>query len=540
MYSDGVTRARDAAEVAFIVVVWAAVIAIVNPRGEFPLHDDWDFSVATFNFARTGEFRFTPFTAVSLRAQVLWGALWTRIAGQTFEALRLSTLILSAATLVVVNRILRLTALPVFARITATLALLAHPIFLWASCTFMTDVPFVFASSVAFYCFLRGLREERMAFVVVGCLAVVVAWFVRQNGVVALVPPLALIALDRRSRRFAIPILATLSLFAILFVFKREWLAGSPDMFSRHYKMLSESSFRTPEKITLVFQYFAFNALNVAAFFLPLTATLAWRRLSRQTRAVLAVVTVVMLARVVMLGLAGYWMPYDARAQYSNILPGPIVFNFGIGPPNLTDVFSMGYRYPFALEQWAAAVMTLAFACIAALVIVALIDAWRAATVEGRLAVGWITVASAALCLSGYYYDRYSLDSAWAAVIVLPLMIPWTRITRVVAIGLLVAIGFFSMMGVQEYFRWNRARWDMYRDLRARGIAIEQIDGGVEAWSFYELANADRKKAMRGHPPREYMIAFHPVPGYHVITSRPFSGFLGLRRGTVYTLQQDR
>ncbi len=67
-------RLRDILEIAIVLGVWAAVIAIVNPRGEFPLHDDWDFTVATWNFARSGHFHFTPFTAVSLRAQVLWGA----------------------------------------------------------------------------------------------------------------------------------------------------------------------------------------------------------------------------------------------------------------------------------------------------------------------------------------------------------------------------------------------------------------------------------------------------------------------------------
>jgi hypothetical protein len=78
----------------------------------------------------------------------------------------------------------------------------------------------------------------------------------------------------------------------------------------------------------------------------------------------------------------------------------------------------------------------------------------------------------------------------------------------------------------------------MWSDLRARGVAIERIDGGTEAWSFYELANADRKKAARGHPPREFMISFHTLPGYRVVATRPFEGFLGLRRGNVYLLSK--
>src|SRR5438552_17144707 len=213
-------RRRDWLDVAIVLAVWAAAIALIQPSGEFPTLDDWDFTIATWNFARSGHFHFTPFTAVSLRAQVLWGALWTHFGGERFEILRASTLTLSAATLVVVNRILHFAPLRAFGRIAATLSLLVHPIFLWSSCTYMTDVPYVFASAVAFYFFLRGLRDDRMLFIICGCIAAVVSWFVRQNGVINLLPPLVLILMQRRGRRYILPTGVTLTAFAALFFFK--------------------------------------------------------------------------------------------------------------------------------------------------------------------------------------------------------------------------------------------------------------------------------------------------------------------------------
>ena len=68
-------RAPRWGETFGVVSVWTLAIAFIRPYGEFPLIDDWDFTIATWNFARTGHFHFTPFTAVSLRAQVLWGAI---------------------------------------------------------------------------------------------------------------------------------------------------------------------------------------------------------------------------------------------------------------------------------------------------------------------------------------------------------------------------------------------------------------------------------------------------------------------------------
>src|SRR3954467_1857124 len=114
------TFARRIEPVA-IVALWAAAIAFANPRGNFPIDDDWDFALAAWHFAKTGHFQFTAFTAVSLRAQVLWGALWTRVFGESFDVLRMSTLVLAAATLLIVHRTLLRSGVPRFGRVVATL-----------------------------------------------------------------------------------------------------------------------------------------------------------------------------------------------------------------------------------------------------------------------------------------------------------------------------------------------------------------------------------------------------------------------------------
>ena len=38
-------------DVLAILCVWAAAIAVIHPRGNFPLDDDWDFALATWRFA---------------------------------------------------------------------------------------------------------------------------------------------------------------------------------------------------------------------------------------------------------------------------------------------------------------------------------------------------------------------------------------------------------------------------------------------------------------------------------------------------------
>src|SRR5437588_2341243 len=216
------TFASRRGEPLAIVAIFAAAIAFINPRGNFPLNDDWDFALATWRFAKSGQFQFTAFTAVSLRAQVLWGALWTRIFGESFNVLRMSTIVLAAATLAIVHRTLWRAGVPRFGRVVASLALGFHPIFLWSSCTFMTEVPFAFASSVALYAFIRAFEDDDgSAWIVAACAATMTACFVRQTGITLLAAPL-LMALFKRRKRDTMVTGVTIALFFAMLIFKRQ------------------------------------------------------------------------------------------------------------------------------------------------------------------------------------------------------------------------------------------------------------------------------------------------------------------------------
>lgn len=115
-------RGRDALDLGATIAIWAAAIALVQPRGNFPINDDWDFAIATWRFAETGHFHFTPFTAVSLRAQVVWGAAWTRLFGESFNVLRASTILLAALLIGVVYFSLRRAGVERVPRLLGTLA----------------------------------------------------------------------------------------------------------------------------------------------------------------------------------------------------------------------------------------------------------------------------------------------------------------------------------------------------------------------------------------------------------------------------------
>ena len=528
-------RRRDWVDLAIVLGVWAAAIAIIHPRGEFPILDDWDFSIATWNFARTGHFHFTPFTAVSLRAMVLWGAAWTRLFGESFEVLRASTLSLAAITICVIHEILRYANVPRFARIVGTLAFAFHPIFLWSSCTYMTEVPFVCVSAIAFLLIWRGIENESAMLITIGCCAAIVSCFVRQTGVINIVAPL-IVVMIRRKIRFAAILAAGGAVIVVIFLLRPEWLSGSPSEFASHAKMWHESSFRVPEMFALAYHYVVFNTQNAALFFLPLVAPLLFTR--RKIGEV--AIAIVLLWRVQHLLNIGVAMPYFAFQSQEDILQGNVFMNFGLGPPTLLDVWSFVRPYPFHLTRAGMLIVTYLSVVAGALMISAIL---RRKNLLFTLAVTHAAVGTAALFGSGFYSDRYSLDSAWSIGIALILVVPWEkRAARVASIIVLTGVAIFSVLSTQEYFAWQRARWTAYASLRAGGAAVTDIDGGSETTNLYEVSTMNRDDARRRtlyRPARKYMITFGPMPGHVVVAQYPFTGWLGLHRGAIYVVRRQ-
>jgi hypothetical protein len=139
------------------------------------------------------------------------------------------------------------------------------------------------------------------------------------------------------------------------------------------------------------------------------------------------------------------------------------------------------------------------------------------------------------------YFDRYSWDSAWAVGLALTAVIPWNlRAAGAAAIVTLIALAFFDVSSLSEYFSWNRTRWVAFDDLRARGVRIEQIEAGSEPFNFYEIApvTQKRRRQLLAQPPRPYLLAFRPLAGYRAIASYPFSNCFGTHRGEIWVLQR--
>jgi hypothetical protein len=549
------TVAGQAIEIIALMIVWATVIALVNPRGDFPSQDDWHYAWPTLQFARTGEFHMTRYSAPSLRAQVLWGSLWVHAFGFSFNVLRASTLALSAAALLLINRLLAALSLSAGVRWMGSLAFLFHPIFLFSSCTFMTEVPFVFACIVAYALIAAGIERDRTTLVALGTAAAVLSCFIRQSGAVNIAAAglLLLLLRERISRRWiahGVALSAGVVVLGFVAMFRREWLAGSLKEFHTHYSMWSQSTYGLSEQISTAYHYLWLQACNSALFFLPLTVPLLLlvrRSLARWQVTLLAIFAIAMTVRSVSVISDGYSLPVSRTAYHSDFILGQTLVDLGIGPLTLRRSSADSSAGPIHMRSEAKAILTIVAALGGAAMswafITWLISAVKQPVLNARalLAGSFVVCGTGALFISAFYFDRYSFDSAWAFVLVLPLIVPWERRAAwAVSVAALVVIAWFSIASVHDYFAWNRARWTAYESLRQRGIAAEQIDGGLEIIGWEELVlNPAGPKWVRAEI-RPYAIVFRPPAGTVITAEYRYRRWLGMWDDRLFAVRSNK
>jgi hypothetical protein len=506
-----------------LIAVFIAAVLIVDPRGNFPLDDDWGVGFTTFTLLQTGRVQFTPFASATAYLQFIWGALWAALFGETFTVLRLSTLALSLASTVLTYLLLRRVKVRRELAMFGAAALLFHPLFFWASFTSMTHVPFVFLSIVAAWMFVLAAEREGV-WLVLALVATVASFFTRQFAILNAVAPLVVALLARR-KKLAATYAAALIVFGLLVV--SGVLVGSEKELALHRPTMSRLAMRAAH-------YIFFNWQNVALFFAaPLLLLLLSRGRPRLSR------TVIVIASIAF-ALVAWRMTMRVGMPIPYMNSGNVFTDFGLGPPTLRDVFTLHMPHPFALP-WSLKVALMVVTTIGAAVTLSLtVISLR----EDDLLIHYCAVylLCATLIAGGMsiYFDRYSIDTAWPFVVLLILLanrVQITRTAKIVAATVLAISIVFAISGTAEYLAWNRARWDAYAFLRANGVTLEQMDGGYEINALLALRAGRKDLGKRGVGviDDQYILTFNrDVPGYELLRAFAYPRWLGLSEGAIH------
>jgi len=508
--------------IALLILLNLAMVAIVQPRGDFPINDDWAFAQSVRWLLDEGRMRLSDWVPMYLVPQAYAGALAATIAGFSFEVLRHLTQVVAVATLLAAFAWYRVAGLDARASFVASVVLAAFPAWPVLANSFMTDLYALFFALPAAALFAKTLRDGGTGTLALATLVAVVGVLERQ---VVLAVPFAFMVAWLWTRRWtlralvfaAAPLLLSL---AAAFAFQAYLEAGPgvPEMqrmaHGRVVKMAVGVATNEPGLIRwaagnlgTIFGYLGLFSAGWIAWWGVRADPPARRRLILGGGFV-----------VTALSLAGGWLPPYRADQVMDAA--------GIGPLMLYDAV----RQHAPLERgagwiWPIAAIAASFGLSG--VTVAIAACAKRAIHAGRDADP-LTVFLVAL-LAAYlgpfivtdYFDRYLLFILPFVIVLVtrawPIQPEGTALRKLGAAWIVAAL-FLGAAATRDYFSWNRARWGAIHLAEKLGGDASTIDGG------FEHGGLERYPKRAGHgiegkswywvQDDAFVVAFSKVDGY--------------------------
>jgi hypothetical protein len=565
---------RDLRSVLLVAALYVAAVVAVDPRGEFPLNDDWSYTRSAFGLAAGRGLRIDPWSAPSLAGQALYGGALARLFGPSFTVLRLSTIALGAGLALALWSLLRRLGAPPGFCLVAVLGWTFGPILFSLTFTFMTEVPFLFCMALALLALERHLATDRTRPLLLCAFALGYGYLIRQTSVLYAAAALAALVVVRAPREGpaarARRALALLAVFGPFVAGYQLWLAthgGPTPAVRRKFELLGRIGAEQLAGNTLaILFYAAFALLPAIAYLAPLAARLWQSSQPWLRRAALAGWSLVALGGVAWFGNrygAGPYLPSQAfHGRMPYVLN--VLYDTGLGPVTLeptyygpppTPTYPRAWTFVTAATALGVVLLGLLATCAGAALarfdLEAKVNRARAGmllagTVAFGLTAGFETVFSH--LEEGGLFDRHVLAA------VLPLLPALAAAagafeaprssgaSRTAAVMVLLG-GLLAVTGTHDYLAWNRARWELGRALLARGVDPLTVAGGFEfnAWHNYDTFRA------RGgietvytwwRDSQAFLITLEPEPGYRVRERREYRSWVHRRSLPVYLLER--
>ena len=554
-----------------ILAAYALCVLAANPSGEFPLNDDWSYARSAFAFGSGHGFKVDEWAAPSLLGQVFYGGLLTRFFSPSFLVLRLSTLVLSGCTALLLWGIFR--RMPI-RRDLACILLLAwifNPLQFSLSFTFLTEIPFLFFVALATYWFVRYLHKPASGFLMLSAAALGYAFTIRQTALFFFLALLGGVLADARTRflqrvrRILLPAVA-FGIFVAGYFLWVETRGGSTAAIDRKYDLLHHIQRKQLIGNTYgMLFYLVFMSLPVWLLLIP--------SFYRRLRDFRGKARIGILAAWILLVAAGLcWFPriyghaeFLPATPYHSRMPYLInvLYDTGLGPITLDPDYFRPVPTPAYPGVWIA---------VTALVAAGALLCGASGTIGLiRLRKFPLPLEQRPLCVfaglvllslipfeivfsnlqEGGLFDRHVLIVALPFYLLLGLFsLGETEkaaarapgIPAVLTSGIAVlAFGVFCVAATHDYLEWNRIRWEMGRGLLARGIDPLSIAGGFEfdAWHNYDtfLARGNIAKVKNWwYDARDYGISMIRQADCRVLETREYFSWVHRRKIPLYLL----
>jgi len=516
-YLRATAKAQLPAILCALIPVFCAIVG--RPFAETGICDDWSYIKTAQLLAQTGHIVYNGWATAMLGWQLYLGALFVKLFGFSFTAVRLSTVVVAMATTYLLQRTFVLASIRQGNATLATMTFVLSPLFLALEFGFMSDVSGVFCTVLCLYMCLRALEAQTQTTTIVwissAALLNAIGGTARQTawlGVLVMVP-CTLWLLRRRPRVLLIGGISCAAGIGFVFA-SMHWFNQQP--YSIPEKLVPEAiNFKSLENVIAL-------ALRGGAKLLLLQLpvllmfVVPFRRVSRRTAAVFAAGSLAFALAALVLFLhhgLDHWL-------------APFLGDF-VTVHGLIDVHSIMGSRPVVLHGGLRVLLTVAtIAGLLGLLSVFAGNLPRPASPADRTAsISWrelgvilvpFSVAYIALLIPrasvGGFYDRYLLPLMMLALLVLTRYYQ-ERIRPNLPIASAAVIGIFACFGIaatHDMFAMYRGYVAAIDELRSSGLPATAISGSWENDGWTELEAVGYMNESRIRIPRDAYV-FQPV-----------------------------
>ncbi|MFH1117210.1 MAG: glycosyltransferase family 39 protein [Pseudomonadota bacterium] len=544
--------------------IWAAIIVIVNPVGEFMINDDWAFVRCLESLMREGRLETTghgPLHAPggpALITHLLWGLAFVKAAGFSLTVLRLSVLTLGVLASLVVFLLLRRCGASTGLSMLGTLSLVFNPLFLSQCFSFMTDITFTSFALVSVLFFHIGVEKSNTGIIIIGLAFALAATLTRQLGLALPIGFVAACFLHPKGEelgRLKMTLLAA-GIAVVPWIGYEIFLqqAGSTPIVE--HSMLRNAvknacSMGPLRYADFLLRHLLVSTLGYVCFLISPVLALyygtSWS--SGSFRCFAICLTAVLSACEVSLLLG--------IVDFPVIMNGNVIYNLGIGPIVLRDTYIMGLERSAALPKALYAVIVYWTIIAAAVLGTLAIRGFRGPSGQARTPDGsatGFTAVNCALTALVYMavivplppYDRYLILPCALLIVWLVAGTPSPKAfvpslgTAVSIAAPLICLAVFSVFGTRDFLEMKRSLSNAH-DYVLNVLKVNpcRVDGGFEFNGYHCY-----RKGMPHQTglswwwveKEEYLITLGTLPGYRVVRTFPFPRLLG-PDGAVHLLE---
>ncbi len=471
------------------------------PVAEIGMADDWSYVRSAQVLEKTGHIVYNGWATAMLGWQLYLGALFVRLFGPSFTAIRASTLLVALATAFLVQRTLIRAGIHSRNATIGTLALVLSPLFLPLAVSFMSDIGGLFCIVLCTYACLRAMQAEGddsvLAWLAFAAVSNALGGTIRQIawlGVLVIFP--STVWLLRRCPRVVFTGVLLYLASGAFIVASLRWFAHQPYAITEPLvpaHLGRENLERVPAQILSIF-------LDSSMFLLPLLLAFLPAIPLRNKRAVdfLVVGGVLCLVAGLILSLR---YPHDFAVLIAPYGGNYVAADgFVDGPPiqgSRPILFNMALRLLVTITVPLVLLGFLAF----------LISNRRSSAQPSVhlsiakqvpmnrllvLLVPFVLAYFALLadrCLVWDLFDRYDLPLLFIAILLLVRLYqdsvkPNLPVITIVLVVLFAALG---VAGTHDAYSLYRAKAAAVAELRAAGVSDIAIDGGFESNAMTQI-----------------------------------------------------